>query len=95
MAIQNVVAGRVKQARKGLGLTQAQLAERMGTTWHSVSRWERAIKYPTVEEIVLLAELSGRSPDWFLRAEDAPRVTPRDALEILQRHFDETKGDSS
>jgi transcriptional regulator with XRE-family HTH domain len=94
MSIQDVVAAKVREARNGAGLTQSQLAEKLGTTWHTISRWERRVKLPTIEEIALLGEVTGRDPDWFLRATDTVGVTPRDALEVLRRHFydDDTKG---
>jgi len=36
----------VKAARKHLGLTQAQFAERLGVHWVTVSNWERAKSEP-------------------------------------------------
>ena len=38
---------RLKRARYQLGLTQAELAEKVGTTFETVSRWERGIKVPS------------------------------------------------
>ena len=39
----------IKAARKGAGITQKQLAERMGVYQKDVSRWENNEHAPTVE----------------------------------------------
>lgn len=36
-------ADNLKRARKRLGLTQAQMARRLGTSQENVSRWERGV----------------------------------------------------
>jgi predicted ATPase/DNA-binding CsgD family transcriptional regulator/transcriptional regulator with XRE-family HTH domain len=38
---------RLKHARYQMGLTQSELAEKVGTTFETVSRWERGIKVPS------------------------------------------------
>lgn len=48
-------ADRIKTARKELGLTQQELAERLHVTNKAVSKWERALSFP---DITLLPELS-------------------------------------
>src|SRR6266851_4575209 len=63
---------RLRHARYEKGWTQAELAEKVGTTFETVSRWERGIKAPgaffrrklcdvlgkTAEELGLLADPS-------------------------------------
>lgn len=90
--IQEIVASRVREARDSLGLTQAELAERIGLTWHTISQWERAKKFPSVPQIVQLAELSGRDPDWFLRPAVA-KVSPEEALEVLHAYVRENRNE--
>ena len=49
----------LRRARAGLGLTQAQLAERLGVTKNTVARWEvgiRGIPEPTARLIGLIAK---------------------------------------
>ena len=44
----------LKRRRKRLGLTQAELAKRMGVTWNTVARWETAQrKVPRIAEVLL------------------------------------------
>ncbi len=74
---------RLKRARYQLGLTQAELAEKVGTTFETVSRWERGIKVPgayyrrilcdvfgkTAEELGLLAD-----PGPFFASDSSPYI---------------------
>ena len=47
---------KIRQLRNKAGLTQEQLAERLGVSAQSVSKWENAVAMP---DITLLPELSG------------------------------------
>ncbi len=47
-------AASLKRRRKRLGLTQAELAKRMGVTWNTVARWETGQrKVPGMAEVLL------------------------------------------
>ncbi len=48
-------------ARRRLGLTQGQLAEKAGVTQSTVSLWERGVTRPTVTLLPKLAEVYGVS----------------------------------
>jgi transcriptional regulator with XRE-family HTH domain len=49
----------IQQARRRAGLTQAELAGRVGTTQSAVARWERGATHPTVERLEALVEACG------------------------------------
>jgi transcriptional regulator with XRE-family HTH domain len=49
----------VREMRKRAGLTQAQLAERTGTTQSAVARLERGQGSPTLERLSTIAEACG------------------------------------
>lgn len=53
----------IRNLRKQVGLTQEQLAERLGISYQSVSRWELGVTYPDMEFVPVLAELFGVSAD--------------------------------
>lgn len=57
---------RILYHRKRLGLTQDQLAERMGVTAQAVSKWENDLSCPDVTTLPKLAELFGISTDELL-----------------------------
>jgi len=49
--------GYITALREALGLTQKELAERMGVNKMSVSRWERGVSRPSVESLLGLEKL--------------------------------------
>ena len=54
---------KIASLRKAAGMTQRQLADRMGVTDKAVSKWERNLSCPDIESIPLLAEIFGVSAD--------------------------------
>ena len=56
--------------RKLLGMTQKQLAEKIGMSDKSVSKWERGICLPDVSVYLELCEILGISLNEFLAGED-------------------------
>lgn len=75
---------KIREARDSLGLTQPELAEKLETTWHSISRWERGKKAPTIPELEALAIVAGRPMEWFFITKTPREVTPLEALEVLR-----------
>lgn len=53
--------------RKELGMTQMELAERMGVTDKAVSKWERDLSYPDVNSLPKLAEVFGMTVDQLMQ----------------------------
>jgi transcriptional regulator with XRE-family HTH domain len=49
----------IQQARRRSGLTQTELAGKVGTTQSAVARWERGASRPTVERLQSLVEACG------------------------------------
>ena len=60
----------IAEKRKSLGLTQRQLAEKLGKSDKSVSKWERGICLPDVSVYLELCEILGISLNEFLAGED-------------------------
>lgn len=52
---------KLKEARKAAGLTQVELAEKIGCTQKDVSRWENGKHDPTLEIAEKLARALGRT----------------------------------
>ena len=57
----------IASLRKEKGMTQLELAEKMGVTDKAVSKWERDISCPDINTIPKLAELFGISVDELMR----------------------------
>lgn len=53
--------------RKEKGMTQLELAEKMGVTDKAVSKWERDLSFPDVSSLPKLAEIFGVSVDELMQ----------------------------
>lgn len=58
---------KIATLRKAQNLTQEQLAERLGVSRQSVSKWESDLAYPETEKLIRLSELFDCSVDSLLR----------------------------
>lgn len=58
----------ISTLRKEKGLTQKEVAERLGITDKAVSKWERDLSYPDTAILPRLAELLGVTVEELLRA---------------------------
>ena len=57
---------RLTELRKENGLTQQQLAEKVGTTSDSIYSWEKGRSQPSIEMICALCLALGVSADYLL-----------------------------
>ena len=69
-------AGRLRELRGEAGLTQEQLAERVGVKRDAIARWERGTREPSWSNVVALADALGVSCDAF-RQEPRPAPEPQ------------------
>ncbi len=60
------IGSKVRQLRKKQGLTQEQLAEKIGVSFQAVSKWENDIALPDITIIPALANYFGVSTDEIL-----------------------------
>ena len=73
------IGAKIKTLRKGRGLTQEQLAERLGITRATVSNYEVGRRSPHISELKRIADFFGVGVDYF-------GVTPTDeAFDLLSR----------
>lgn len=61
-----MTADKIKKLREKAGLTQAELARRLGVTRSGVNSWEMGLTTPSTAYIVELALLFGVSTDYLL-----------------------------
>lgn len=64
------IANRLVEFRKKNGLSQEQLAEKIGVSRQAVSKWERSEASPDTDNLIMLARLYNVSLDDLLRTED-------------------------
>ncbi len=63
------IGQKIAQKRAQQGITQEGLAERMGVSRQSVSKWEMDQALPQIDKVLLLCELFGISTDELLKEE--------------------------
>ncbi len=66
----------VAALRKEKGMTQLELAEKMGVTDKAVSKWERDLSFPDVSSISKLAEILGVSVDELMQVKTESKEEP-------------------
>jgi len=64
------IGGVIRQLRKARNITQEELAECLGVTTQSVSRWENQLCYPDMELIPVLADYFSVSIDTLMGRDD-------------------------
>lgn len=68
------IANRLLQYRKSNGLSQEELAEKIGVSRQAVSKWERAEASPDTDNLIILAEVYGVTLDELLKGEGEPKA---------------------
>ena len=74
-----ILADKIMQLRKKAGWSQEELAEQLGVTRQSVSKWEGAQSLPDLEKILQMSRLFGVSTDFLLKDEleaETPDLSP-------------------
>ncbi|MDO5327162.1 MAG: helix-turn-helix transcriptional regulator [Clostridia bacterium] len=69
-----MVADRIKTLRESKGITQSDLAKKLGITRSSVNAWEMGISVPSTQYIVELAIIFGVSTDYLLNVDDSATI---------------------
>ncbi len=65
------LASNIRMQRKKAGLTQIELAEKLGVSIATLRRWEAGETAPTGTRIIELANLLGISPDDIIAGEES------------------------
>ena len=61
------IADRIQSLRKIKGISQEELADKIGVTRQSVSKWESEQSTPDIEKIILLSEYFEVTTDYLLK----------------------------
>ncbi len=80
-----ILADKMIALRKRAGWSQEELAEKMGVTRQSVSKWEGAQSVPELDKILMLSNLFGVSTDYLLKDEIEDLPAPGVAKETEPR----------
>ena len=72
--MEQTLGKRIMEHRKRLGLTQDQLAEKLGITAQAISKWENDLSCPDIGTLPKLADIFGISTDELLGVEKKAKV---------------------
>ena len=78
----------IAELRKQRGMTQLELAEKMGVTDKAVSKWERDLSCPDINSLPNLAEILGVSVDELMQIKkeaDAPVSKVSEIMELAPK----------
>jgi HTH-type transcriptional regulator, cell division transcriptional repressor len=82
---------RLTKAREQAGLTQQQLAEKLGTSQRALARWERDPIALRPDQLTVLASILGVSLDYLAGIPDAPEPAPKGPPGKLRRAFEKVR----
>ena len=60
----------IMKLRKEKGISQEQLAEKIGVSRQAVSKWESDVCLPEIDKVILLSDFFGVTTDYLLKGED-------------------------
>jgi len=72
------IANRLCAYRKAHGLSQEELAEKMGVSRQAVSKWERAEASPDTDNLILLSQIYGVTLDALLNDDPVEPISETD-----------------
>ena len=70
-----MIAEKIKALREVRGMTQTELARRLGVTRSGVNAWEMGISVPSTQYVVELAQFFGVSTDYLLGIDSTATVS--------------------
>ena len=73
----------IAELRKGKGLTQLELAEKIGVTDKAVSKWERDLSCPDINSLPNLADILGVSVDELMQIKKEAEMPKQSVKEIV------------
>lgn len=76
---------RIAQARKTQGLTQQQVADRLGVAQHTYAQYELGIRRVPASTLPQLAQDLGMTMDELMGQNEHPRVKPGPASKLQQQ----------
>ena len=61
---------RIQHLRKSRGMSQEELAEKIGVSRQAVSKWESEQSMPDLEKVILLSDFFGVTTDYLLKGRE-------------------------
>lgn len=77
------MADRIQYLRKSKGLSQEELADKMGVSRQAVSKWESEQSTPDLEKIIMISELFEVTTDYILKGIESAAMTNKKTIYSL------------
>lgn len=62
-----IIADRIQHLRKSKGISQEELADKIGVSRQAVSKWESGQSTPDLEKIIIMSDFFGVTTDYILK----------------------------
>ena len=88
---------RIKKLRKSKGVTQRELAERLGISEQAVSKWEKNLSNPSTKNLLQISKIFGVSITYFYQSEESQskKLTRNGGMASLRELYKIGRGPSS
>ena len=84
-----IISEKIMSLRKQYGWSQEELADLVGVSRQSVSKWESAASMPDIQKIIKLSEVFGVSVDYLLKDEmdlpESSKVASTTVIWLIQK----------
>jgi transcriptional regulator with XRE-family HTH domain len=87
------IANKLVELRKKNGLSQEELADKLGLSRQAVSKWERAESSPDTDNLICLAKLYGMSLDELLNTDESVEEIRERTIEVEEEKAKEKEND--
>lgn len=71
------IADRIQSLRKIKGISQEELADKIGVTRQAVSKWESEQSIPDMEKVILLSDYFEVTTDYLLKGIESPKESKK------------------
>ncbi len=88
------IADRIQSLRKSKGMSQEELADRIGVSRQAVSRWESEQATPDLEKVVIMSDIFEVTTDYLLKGIEPVKADEHKTMAdvIDQKIFTEKNG---
>lgn len=80
-----IIGARMRTRRRQLGLSQSDLAERLGVSFQQVQKYERGANRVAASTLLAAAQTLGTSIAWLVGEESSGRADDEDVFRALSR----------
>ena len=77
------MADRIQYLRKSKGISQEELADKVGVSRQAVSKWESEQSMPDLEKIIVMSDLFEVTTDYILKGIEPVSTTNRKTIKTL------------